>query len=70
MYVSVCEPGGDSLMSDTGCTPGAGSYQAPTIWIDCAQGQPMARSCGRLHFISLHHPSHARWKLEPLGGAS
>lgn len=25
----------------------------------------MAHSHSRLHFISLHHPSHARWKLEP-----
>lgn len=25
----------------------------------------MARSRSRLHFISLRHPSHARWKLEP-----
>lgn len=47
------------------CTPRGGSYQGPSIWIDCAQGQPVARSRGRLHFISLHHPSHARWKLEP-----
>lgn len=63
--VSGCEPGGDSLMSEGGRTPRGRSYRAPSIWTGCAHGQPVARSCGRLHFISLHHPSHARWKLEP-----
>lgn len=63
---SGCAPGGDSLMSDTGlCTKMGGSHQGPSIWVACVQQQPVARSCGRLRFISLRHPSHARWKLEP-----
>lgn len=52
-------------MSDTRlCTK-----RGVTLWsqhlVACAQGQPVACSRGQLRFISLHHPSHACWKLEP-----
>lgn len=66
MCVSGCGPGGDSLLSDRGLHTKSGFIPDSQHLDRLRRGsQPMAHSRSRLHFISLHHPSHARWKLEP-----
>lgn len=69
--VSGCEPGGDSLLSDGGCTPRRGSYQAPSIWIDCAGAASpwLTLAAGCISLASITLPTLAgSWS--PLGGAS